>query len=136
MAPSEQARSARTRQTSRVARGVTAALVAVVFVVLAFGIAQRASGAARADTAGVVSVPGVSGRISLAARTRAANPFVPLPEPLGHRRIALGDVCLSVAAVAAAYLFFKRASLGASRRLRFEGVFPLRRGPPTRVVAH
>jgi hypothetical protein len=135
MARPEQVRSARARQTSRVARGVAAALVFALFLALAFGIAQRASGAAHADATGVVLVSGPSGRVSLAGRTRAENPFVALPGPIGHRLIALGDVYFAVAAVGAAYLLCNRASLDASRRLRFEGVFARRRGPPTRVVA-
>jgi hypothetical protein len=136
MARPEYVPSENARRRPRVARRVAAALVAAAFVMLAFGLATRLSGGTRADAAGVVSVPGVNGRISVVARAGGANPFLALAQPTGRRRIATGDLSVAVVALTAASLFFKRAGLGAGRRIRFETVFAFRRGPPTFSVAH
>jgi hypothetical protein len=121
------------RQRSRTGPRVAAALVAMVFVALAFGIAQHASAPARTESVGV-SLPGAPGRISPTGRASATNAFLALPQPFGHRRSAPGDLFLSVAVAAAACLFVTRARLFTSRRLHFETVFAFRRGPPTLVA--
>jgi hypothetical protein len=118
-----------------VGRRVASALFAVLFVVLALGLAQRTTGAARTDAVGPLSAPAVSGRVSVVGGS-AANALASWSHSVGHRRFDLGNLTLGVAAAVAAAFFIAQAKRGARRGPRFDAVFVSRRGPPAPFVAH
>ncbi len=111
------------------ARRVAVVVIASLFVVLTLGFAPRTTGSVRADAVGAVSAPAGFGRVSVAGGS-AARVLLSWSRPVGHRRVARGDLGLGVAAVAAAFLFITQARRGARRGPRFDAVFVFRRGPP------